>query len=46
MWRWSWQENNTHPGPTRSEGVEKFVQDLAKTKGTDGMKRASLKWFS
>ena len=23
------------PGPTRSEGVERFVQDLAKTQGTD-----------
>jgi NAD(P)-dependent dehydrogenase (short-subunit alcohol dehydrogenase family) len=27
--------NSVLPGPTRSEGVEKFVQDLAKSKGTD-----------
>jgi NAD(P)-dependent dehydrogenase (short-subunit alcohol dehydrogenase family) len=27
--------NSVLPGPTRSEGVEKFVQDLAKAKGTD-----------
>lgn len=27
--------NSVLPGPTRSEGVERFVQDLAKAKGTD-----------
>ena len=27
--------NSVLPGPTRSEGVEKFVQDLAKGQGTD-----------
>jgi NAD(P)-dependent dehydrogenase (short-subunit alcohol dehydrogenase family) len=27
--------NSVLPGPTRSEGVEQFVQDLAKTQGTD-----------
>ena len=27
--------NSVLPGPTRSEGVEQFVEDLAKTQGTD-----------
>jgi NAD(P)-dependent dehydrogenase (short-subunit alcohol dehydrogenase family) len=27
--------NSVLPGPTRSEGVEQFVSDLAKTQGTD-----------
>lgn len=27
--------NSVLPGPTRSEGVEQFVQDLAKSKGSD-----------
>ena len=27
--------NSVLPGPTRSEGVEKFVQDMAKSQGTD-----------
>jgi NAD(P)-dependent dehydrogenase (short-subunit alcohol dehydrogenase family) len=27
--------NSVLPGPTRSEGVEKFVKDLAKSQGTD-----------
>jgi NAD(P)-dependent dehydrogenase (short-subunit alcohol dehydrogenase family) len=27
--------NSVLPGPTRSEGVEQFLQDLAKTQGTD-----------
>src|SRR5207244_5437791 len=27
--------NSVLPGPTRSEGVERFVQDLAKGQGTD-----------
>jgi NAD(P)-dependent dehydrogenase (short-subunit alcohol dehydrogenase family) len=27
--------NSVLPGPTKSEGVEQFVQDLAKTQGTD-----------
>ena len=27
--------NSVLPGPTRSEGVEQFVQDMAKGKGTD-----------
>jgi NAD(P)-dependent dehydrogenase (short-subunit alcohol dehydrogenase family) len=27
--------NSVLPGPTRSEGVEQFVEDLAKSKGTD-----------
>src|SRR5436309_6952510 len=28
--------NSVLPGPTRSEGVERFVQDLAKQQGTEG----------
>jgi len=27
--------NSVLPGPTRSEGVEQFVQDMAKGQGTD-----------
>jgi NAD(P)-dependent dehydrogenase (short-subunit alcohol dehydrogenase family) len=27
--------NSVLPGPTRSEGVERFVQDLAKSQGSD-----------
>src|SRR5216684_353221 len=27
--------NSVLPGPTRSEGVERFVEDLAKGRGTD-----------
>jgi hypothetical protein len=30
--------NSVLPGPTRSEGVEKFVEDLAKGQGTDAAK--------
>jgi NAD(P)-dependent dehydrogenase (short-subunit alcohol dehydrogenase family) len=30
--------NSVLPGPTRSEGVERFVQDLAKGQGTDAAK--------
>ena len=30
--------NSVLPGPTRSEGVEKFVEDLAKGQGADAAK--------